>query len=177
MNINTLDFNNNIKINKKKKKKKKNDSLSKKYRQFLKNDNIHQEDPLIPITPTTPDIKINVIKKPQIHEKNPFKKSKKKTKKKKKKKKNTKYHQNKEIKANKINVLNKNTFLKKETTSKKKTKSKKKKKLRSKKKNISKNKMMKELSKKGITIKSNKSKLIEDIFMLTRDQKINIHRE
>ena len=40
MNINKLDFNN-ITVNKKVKKKKKNESLSKKYRQFLKNDNIH----------------------------------------------------------------------------------------------------------------------------------------
>ena len=37
--------------------------------------------------------------------------------------------------------------------------------------------MKKELSKKGITIKSNKSKLIEDIFMLTHNEKINIRRE
>lgn len=179
-----INLNNKIKSPKLKKggnKKKRKSPFSEKYKKFLNNENVDElispqiQDTSSPnISPNiSPDIKINVIKKPQEiitpkelpkqvitvdkeeKKENPLPKKKKKLKSSKKKKKS---------KSSK-------------KRSKKKKSSKRKKKKEKKRKSLSNKEMISELSKKGIQINKKNPKLIEDIYMLTKDDYIKIHKE
>ena len=163
-------------------KKKRKSPFSEKYKKFLNNENV---DELISpqkqdiISPNiSPDIKINVIKKPQeiiqsektkevLNQVVTVKNEKKEEKKEKPSKKKKKLKSSKKKKKSKSS----------KKRSKKKKSSKRKKKKGKKKSSLSNKEMIHELSKKGIQINKKNPKLIEDIFLLTKDDHIKIHKE
>lgn len=184
-----INLNNKIKSPKLKKggnKKKRKSPFSEKYKKFLNNENVDElispqiQDTSSPnISPNiSPDIKINVIKKPQeiitpkelpkqvVTVENVEKEEKEEKKLKSSKK-------EKKLKSSKKKKKSKSS----KKRSKKKKSSKRKKKKEKKRKSLSNKEMISELSKKGIQINKKNPKLIEDIYMLTKDDYIKIHKE
>lgn len=179
-----------------KKKPKRKSPLSDTYKKFLKKEDIS----LSPTKKTKPtkieDIKINVIKSPEIHKENNEKPCKRKRvrikksgkinkdnlkhNKEKQQKKQQKKEQLKLEKQKKIEKPKKKSSKKKKSSRKKKSKKLKKKSFKKevkKTKSLTDDSMKNELLKDGIEIKGNNKKLLRDIYAFSKLGGIKVHKE